>query len=217
MTSNQAEARIHIAIFPSVMALSRTKEIDNYLVTQIQGVYSKDLQQDSSTPQGKIFKSIYTAFRKIAKVDWKVEQSGKPLTFKEIVAELRSNNIPDVIIEKITFAMPTIKYNNNTLQNEPFYQEWSFKPYTFRKGLWNRLKAIDFPAKKLYEEYQKTKTDQLSNLSEVTRKRWRDTILMNAVHDELTNQEIRGIWQGVSFALILKESRGTFELMNIAQ
>ncbi len=217
MPSKQDELRLHIAIFPSVMALASSKEIEKYQVTRIKGVYSKDLQKDSTTPQGKIFRMIYTAFKKIAIVDWKVEQTGKPLTFKEITAEIKSNNIPDIMIEKITFAIPYTQFNNYTMENEKMAKAWTFKPYTFRKGLWNRLKATDFPAKKLYEEYQITKHELLEKLSDVTRKRWRDTILMNESHDELTNQEIRGIWQGVSFALILKESRGSFDLMDMGE
>ena len=216
MSSNQKPSRLHVAIFPSIITLNRTGA-GKHKVTKIRAHFSKALHRDLQKLEGSIFKQILTEFRKIAIVDWNVETTGQALTLEQIADEIKRNNIPDMVLDNITFTVPYLRYNGNTFKNETFHTEWTFKPYTFRKGVWNRLKAINFPAKKLYEEYVRIKRDLTENLSKVTRKRWRDTILMNQPHDELTNQEIRSIWQGEPFVLILKESRGRFDLMDMGE
>lgn len=214
---NQEPQRVHIAIFPSIMALSQAGAGD-WLISRIKGQYSAVLHKDTVQMKGTVFKEIYTSFQKMAKVDWVNEQSGHPLALKEIAAEATMNKIPDVIITKITVLVPWVQYNNNTLKNESFMLPWTFSPYTFRKGTWKRLKALDFPAKRLYEEYLIQKRELLESMSDVTKKRWRDTLLMNEPQKQLTNQEIRAIWSGQNkCVLLLKESRGNFDLMNIGE
>lgn len=212
----QEPFKVHVATFPSVMVLSKAGA-ENLLVTRISGQYSTVLHKETIPMKGTIFKYIYNSFQKMATVDWNNQKSGKALTIKQIVDEIRQNSIPDIILDKLTVLMPWTRFNNNTLKNEVMLQPWTFSPYTFRKGTWARLKAIDFPAKQLYEEYLQTKRGLLENMSESIRKRWRDSLLMNAPHDDMTNQEIRSMWMGVDYALILKESRGNFDLMNIGE
>ena len=216
MSSKQEPLKIHIAIFPSIMALVHAGAGD-WLVSRIKGQYSVVLHKDTAQMKGTVFKEIYTSFQKMAKVDWINETNGKPLTLREITEEAMVNKIPDVMITKITILIPWVQYDNNTLKNESFLLPWTFSPYTFRKGTWKRLKALDFPAKKLYEEYLIQKRELLETMSDVTKKRWRDTLLMNEPQKKLTNQEIRSIWSGNKCALILKEARGSFDLMNIGE
>jgi hypothetical protein len=216
---NQEQLTLHVAIFPSVAALIHSGA-EELKVTRIKARYSKTVHKDLSQLQGCIFKEVLTEFRKMVLVDWKVGKKvgqDKPLSLKEIFAQISLNSIPDIIIEKICFSVSYTQFNNYTLKNEDFCTEWSFEPYTFRKGFWDRLKAVNFPARKLYEEYIKQRNDLLKDLSETTRRRWRDTILTNAPHDELTNQEIRNLWGGVPYVIILKESRGNFELMDMGE
>jgi hypothetical protein len=208
---------LHVALFPSLSAIVMSDGGD-MLVTQIRGAYSKTLSKDQQVPKSKIIKNLLTNFNKFAIIDWKVEQTGKPIPLKEILRDLKLSGIPDIIIEKITFAISWTQYNNYTMQNEEIMKPWSFKPYTFRKGIWKRLKALEnFPAKRLYEKYRSAKEALVEDLDEATRKRWRDTILLNEPHPELDNGEIRSMWMGKKFALILKESRGHFDLMDIGE
>jgi len=217
MTSKQEPYRLHVAIFPSISAIAIGDGAD-MLISRIRGKYSKSLSTDAQMPQTKFARSIITKFEKFAEIDWKVEQIGKPVPLKEVLRDLKLNGIPDAIIQEITFLIPWVEYNNYTMQNETIMKEWKFNPYTFRKGIWKRLKALDnFPAKKLYEKYRNIKEMLVEDLDEITRKRWRDTILLNEPHPELENNEIRTMWIGKKFALILKESRGTFELMDIGE
>ena len=208
---------LHVALFPSISAIVMT-DGGEMSVTRIKATYSKTLSRDDQTPNSKIIKYLMTNFNKFATVDWRVDETGKPLQLKEILRDLKLNGIPDMIIEEITFAIPWVEYNNYTMQNENMMKPWTFKPYTFRKGIWKRLKALDnFPAKRLYEKYCSAKEALVEDLDEATRKRWRDTILLNEPHPELDNSEIRGMWMSKKFALILKESRGHFDLMDIGE
>ena len=209
--------RLHVAIFPSVSAIASSDGQD-MLVTRIRASYSKTLSKDKQAPQGKIVRYITTTFNKFAIADWKVEETGKPISLRQILKEFKLNAIPDMIIEAITFVIPFVEYSNYSMKNENVMKEWKFVPYTFRKGIWKRLKALDnFPAKKLYEKYCNTKETLVEDLDDATKKRWRDTILLNEPHPELDNAEIRSMWIGKKFALILKESRGNFELMDIGE
>jgi hypothetical protein len=55
------------------------------------------------------------------------------------------------------------------------------------------------------------------DLDKETKKRWRDTLLLNRPHEELENQEIRAFWQTKHYALLLKESKGKFTLMDLGE
>lgn len=219
MTSKQEPYKLHAAIFPSLAAITAT-DGESMLVTNIEGSYSKLLHTDFSQTKSKFIKQVANHLTKFFVISWKNEQSGDAVTAREILRDLKLNGVQDVILQKITFAIPWTQFNNSTLQNESFYEPWTFKPQTFRKGIWKRLKALDnYPGKELYEKYCRIKEDLAESLDQSTRKRWRDAILMNdpKEHANLDNAEFRSFWTGKRCALILKESRGKFDLMDLGE
>jgi len=214
--AKQEPFRIHVAIFPSIAALAKFGVAD-YRVTAIRAHFSKSLAKDLTQLKGGIFRQFLTEWRKIAIVDWNIGQTKQSYTVQTVLDEIKKNEIPDMVIDHIGLNRKWMRFDQYTLKNEEYEETWLFKPYTFRKGIWKRLKAINFPAKKLYEEYIKLRKEVTDACADSTKKRWRDTILMNDPHPNLTNEEIRRIWQNEGFVLILKEARGNFELMDMGE
>jgi len=217
MTSKQEPYSLHAAIFPSLAAISAV-EGDKMLVTFIDARYSKTIGSNTQRVQSQFIKRNLNRMEYMVEIRWNVEETGHPVTVKEILKDLKANGIPDAILKKITFAIPWTIYNNEKRQNENIHVSWSFRPQTFRKGIWKRLKALShYPGKELYEKYCQIKDELVEQIAQPTRKRWRDTILLNEPHPELDNAEFRSFWQGKRFALILKQSRGSFDLLDIGE
>jgi len=210
--------KLHVAIFPSLQAINLVGGGD-LLIKAIEGSFSRNIKGYMLPHKSKFVKTLYDKFYERAIIAWKASQdkNGLPVTVKEFLKDIAKDGIPDVMIKEVTFVVPYTTYDRYTMQNQTFYKEWTFRPYTFRKTVWERLKAKDFPSKQLYLKILEIKRNLKKELNPDTYKRWRDVLLFNEPHPELDNNDIRSIWMGRPFALLLKETRGKFELMDLGE
>lgn len=212
MSSRQEPNPIHIALFNSLRTIYDTGGKEEK-VTKIHGIYSKTVAKDTKIPKSRFINTYMVRNDLAAVVHWTGE--GEAVSVKTIIEELEEESIPDIAISKIDFCVPwteSVNYENKIVQHP-----WSFDTYTFRKGMWKRLKADIFPAQILYHKYTNIRQEILKDADNEVRKRWRDALLLNKPQRDLTNQEIRGMWSNKPYALILRESRGQFELMDLGE
>lgn len=214
-----SEARLHVAIFPSVRAIANMGG-GKMLFNRIEGRYSKNLVSTSQKVSSRFIQGHWQKIYKQAIISWNVEKdpTHRLATIQELLLDLEENEIIDMALKEITFVLPTIMYNNDTLQNENYYLQWTFRPYTFRPTVWRRLKASkNFPARNLYLQSLKKKRELQNESQRNVFKRWKDVLLVNdkEEHTNLENYEIRQLWMDKKFAMLLKETKGDFELMDL--
>ena len=209
--------KLHAAIFNSLRTLDILGASDVHVMA-LDGQFSRNLQTTTRKTRSRFIREDLVRMNEMCVVRWRTDALRTAATVRQILEVVyEKDGIPDVMLKKITFAMPWTKYNSYSDKNEDIWIEWVFNPYTFRKGVWKRLKAVAFPGQRLYERYAALRKEMSKNLSEETAKRWRDTLMMNKPNPKLDNQEIRQIWGNKPWALILKETRGSFDLMNVTE
>lgn len=213
----QEPYRLHAAIFNSLRTLDGLGA-NNELVLSVEGHYSRNLQSAQKKTGSPFIDSVMVNMTEMVQVRWHCDCVQNAVTVREILDNVYNiDGIPDVILQKITFAMPHTFYNSNNYRTEKSWLEWVFSPYTFRRGIWERLKATEFPGQKLYIRYTLLRKELSKTLDKETAKRWRDTLMMNRPNPSLDNDEIRGIWSNKQWALLLKETTGNFDLMNMSE
>jgi len=147
----------------------------------------------------------------LAAIRWK----GEAVSIGTIVEELEEEGIPDVALTQIDFCIPWTEFIN--YENKIVQLPWIFDTYTFRKGMWERLKADKFPSQQLYRKYTNIRREILKDADNEIRKRWRDALLLNKPQKNLTNEEIRSMWQNKDYAMLLRETHDGYELMNLLE
>lgn len=209
--------RLHAAIFNSLRTLDALGA-NNELIMGVEGHYSRNLQSTQKKTSSHFIKEVLVNMTELVHVRWKCDCVNECVTVRELLDNIYNHDgVPDLILKKITFAIPYTYYSNYAMKNEKSYLTWTFFPYTFRKGLWERLKAIEFPGQKLYARFVLLRKEMSKSMDRETAKRWRDTLMMNKPNPKLDNQEIRNVWGDRRWALLLKETRGNFDLMNMSE
>lgn len=212
--------RLHVALYPSLKALD-IAGMGELKVKMLRGNFSKNVGVVEVKPHSRFVLSTFIKQVKTALIYWSAskDKDARSLpTIHDIVLDLEKEGIPDCLLNELSIIRETVEFNNYTLQNEVKPREWRFSTMTFRPLMWSRLKATDFPGKKIYEKWLATKRKLKDKLGREVFKRWKDAILMNdpQLNRDLENYEIRALWIGYP-VLILKESRGTFSLMDIGE
>ena len=223
-----SEETLHVAIFPSLQVIN-VLDGGNMLVTDIEGSFSRNVYSKFVEPHSRFIATFLNKFYERAIISWRADKDkdGKPVTVKVILDDLAKDGVTDVALKRITFVIPYMTYDNYTMENRLKYVPWTFRPFTFRPLVWERLKASTFPCKELYRKWisekrafikdkSKDEVQIKSKIKEII-KRWRDVILFNEPHPELDDADIFSMWQGRKFAVILKESRGKFDLMDLGE
>jgi len=210
--------KLHVAIFPSLQVINAAQGSD-MLITRIEGSFSRNLYSRFIEPHSKFVVTFLNKLYERAIISWRADKDkdGKPVTVKDMLKDLAKDGIIDVAINNITFTIPYVAHDNYTMKNQQFWKEWTFRPYTFRPKVWHRLKAEKFPCKELYHRWITTKREYKNTMKVDIFKRWKDVILFNEPHPELDNDDIRSFWLGRKFAIILKETRGKFDLMDLGE
>jgi hypothetical protein len=128
-----SEFRTHVAILPSLRAIAVAGGSD-IKITNIEGHFSLCTLTQKLQPNGQFLSHLLSSVNLLAQVRWQVAKTGHPLTAPEILADLAKDNIPDIILRKITFAIPYVRYDNCLLKNETFWMEWVFHPKLLLNG-----------------------------------------------------------------------------------
>jgi len=212
MSSKTEPLRLHVALFNSLRTIKEGgggKE----RVTALRGSFSQSVYNRELPVKSRFVRELFSSLSEVASVRW----IGEATTIDEVLEDLERDGVPDLSIENIEFAVPWTEWNQNTLRNEMTWLSWRFFPYTFRRGIWERLKAEVFPSQATYQRFKEARKEIGENVNESTRKRWRDALLLNQPKRDLSNQEIRQIWSAKPYALLLKESRGDFSLMDLGE
>lgn len=213
----QKPYRLHAAAFNSlrtIQALGGGSEI----VVMLKGGFSRTIKTAQQKRKSEFIKTILNRVGEEVTVDWHAKGWINAKTVDEILMSVyKKDGIPDVLLRQITFAIAWIQYSDYTMKNETMHTEWAFNPFNFKPGVWKSLKASDYPGKRLYDKYVAVRNELRSTLDDETKKRWRDTLLMNKPHKAFSNQEVRQIWTHKPWVLVLKETRGKFELMDLGE
>jgi hypothetical protein len=219
MLSKTAPTRLHVAIFPSVRAIANAGGKDMQF-NHIEGRFSRNLFGKRQMVTSRFIKVLFSKMYEQAIISWKVEEDGKLATIGELLQDLAKNNIIDMAIKEITFVIASTQYNNYSMKNESIQYQWTFHPFTFRPTVWKRLKASkNFPGRNLYLQSIEVKRNLKKETNQDVFKRWKDVILLNDKdeHSNLENYEIRNLWMDKKFALLIRETQGEFELMDIGE
>lgn len=187
------------------------------ILGHIKGGFSRNLWTRATTPKSRFLQPILNKLGESILIDWKMTGLKDAPTVDSFLKDISKDGIPDIFLSEITFEIPWTQYNTYTMHNEDTWIDWNFTPYNFKPGVWQALKAELFPAKALFNQFKTIRKELVKDLDEQTKKRWRDTLLLNKPHDELENQEIRVFWQNKAYALLLKEAKGTFSLMDLGE
>jgi hypothetical protein len=213
-----SETKLHVAICPSLRVIEAAGG-GNMLIRDIQANFTRNIYARTLNPRSKYVCSLFDKLVEAAMISWSVERDkdGKPVTVSELLKDLSKDGIPDITLNRITFLVQYKTYDHYTMQNVVRLQPWTFRPLTFRPLVWRRLKAENFPCKAIYKKWLELKRQYKVELGSDIYKRWKDTILFNEPNPLMDNDDIKSIWLGRKFALILKEHRGQFELMDLGE
>ena len=221
MTSKIPASPLHVAIFPSL----RTIQVmggGEESVRHIKGSWSKSPEPHPIPPVSEFVERHIIGQRETYYIN--ASHEGKPKwTINYIIESIEQETgyitpLYDVNLSELTLCIPYTFYSEYTFKNEDTWLDWQFRPYNFKPGTFERLKAEQWPAKELYKAFSETRQEIGKTLDNRIRKRWRDTLLMNVTpHESLGAQDIRNIWSTKPWALILKERRGDFDLMDLGE
>lgn len=208
--------RLHVATFKNLRVIQLLGG-GNALIAKLKGSYSKALHAHTIQPRCRFIKAILDSTSKRFMVVWDGNQGS--ITVDDFLKEIEQDGLDDVIISEMTVAKPTQRFVESSLRSEDVHLPWSFFSLSERPGQWMRLKADIYPSQQLFYDIKAIKKEIQKNLDPETAKRWRDGILINDPHEHenYDNYEIRQMWQGVRWALILKETQGHFGLMDLGE
>lgn len=208
--------RLHVATFKNLRVIQLLGG-GSALIAKLKGSYSKALHTDAIKPRSRLIDTILHATSERHLAVWDGNQG--TITVDNFLKDIEKDGLDDIVISEMTIAKPTQRFVESTLQNEDMYLPWSFLSLSERPGQWLRLKADIYPSQQLFHDIKKTKKDIQKKLDPEIAKRWRDGILINDPHEHenYDNYEIRQMWQGVRWALILKETQGHFGLMDLGE
>lgn len=213
MSSKTAPARIHVAMLNSLRAIEMLGG-GKLKVSAIRGKFSRNVATVRAT-EGMLHR-YYQRLGEMYSIRWKADGGANWLTVSQILRQLEEQGCPDVFIESITIELPWVKYSEHTLENQETWVPFVFHPHPFKPSVWNRLKGR-MPSFVLYARIKEIRKILGADLDNETRKRWRDVLLINYPHESLSNQEIRQIWAKEPCCILLKESKGKFTLMEVAE
>lgn len=207
-----SKLKLHVAIFNSLRTLYESGAKKEQ-VTSLYGTFSKTISQAPLAHKSRFIQTYVEGLNRRAAVYYK----GPAIQLAEIVESIERDGILEAAITDIDIVIPWTQWSDYALENVELPEPWSFHTYTFRHTIWERLKADVFPGQSLYQIYKDTRKNFGESVDDEVRRRWRDAILMNKPKPHLMNQEIRQMWQNKPYALILTESRGQFELMDLGE
>ena len=213
MNSNQTPKRYHIALLNSLRAIYMMGGA-KLKVTAIAGQFSKTVFSDKLPFKSKFANYYIQRLDKMYTVQWKAQGDGYAKEVEEIIQQTEMDLIPDIFLKSLTIIKPYSRFDTTEMETKPDFAQFVFYPHPFKKGVFKRLKGR-MPSQSLYKKMKEMR--KRSDLDKETKKRWRDILLLNRPPQNLSNQEIINIWHNELAALILKESKGNFELMEIAE
>jgi len=213
MSSKTLPARLHVAMLNSLRAIEMMGGHD-LLLTQIDARYSKTIGKAQHIPCQ--MDSLYQIDRldKMFQYNWKAKGNKDAQRVSNILQELAKDGCPDMFIKTMTVILPWTRYEPYTLENREIFIPFIFHPHPFKPSVFNRLKGR-MPSFQLYSRMKEIRRILSADLDEETKKRWRDILLVNYPHESLTNQEIRQMWTNKGCCMLLKESKGSFTLMEV--
>lgn len=213
MSSKQTPKRYHIALLNSLRAIY-TMGGAKLKVTAIHGQFSKTVFSEPLPFKSEFANYHIQRLNKMYTVQWKAKGDGYAKEIEEIIRQTEMDAISDIFLKSLTIIKPYSSFDTNEMKTKPDFAQFVFYPHPFKKGVFKRLKGR-MPSQSLYKKMMEMR--KLSDLDKETKKRWRDVLLLNRPHKNLSNQEIINIWHNEPSVLILKESKGNFELMEIAE
>lgn len=215
MNSNTPPRRTHVAMLNSLRAIDMMGGND-LKVTDIRGQFSRTTFTQKLPMTSQFAQSHIQRLNEIYFLGWKAKGDSYAKTIGEIVTEIEKDNIPEIFLKSLTVIMPWSSYNDYTLEKTDGYIPFIFHPHPFKPNTWKRLKST-MPSLSLWSRMKELRKILSVDLDEETKKRWRDILLINYPRQTLTNQEIVNIWHTIPCAMLLKESKGNFSLMEVAE
>ena len=213
MNSKQIPRQHHIALLNSIDAINLMGG-ENLKVTRIDGQFSKTVFSEPLPYRSEFADYYMQRLDKMYILSWKAKGDAYAKSIGEIVEQTRLDGIPDVFLKRLTIIQPYNEFDELTHETVNCFSQFDFHPHPFKRGVFKRLKSR-MPSQKIYEKMVEMRNRE--DLDEATKKRWRGVLLLNTPPKNLSNQELYNIWHNEPAALILKESRGRFELMEIAE
>lgn len=207
--------KVHVAMLNSLQSIYLMGG-GSLKITRIGGHFSKTLfnQQMPITSQiGRIhmqkLDEMYTA-------RWKAKGYNYAITIEEAVKQLEKEGISDLFLNSLSIIIPYTRTDESTLENIEGYVQFNFKPHPFKPSTFKRLKG-QMPSYQLYAKMKELREELSQELTDATRKRWRDILLVNDPIPYLSKDEVIGIWHDIPCAFLLRENSGTFTLMELGE
>lgn len=213
MSSKQTPKRYHVALLSSLRAIYMMGG-EHFKVNAITGRFSKTVFADKLPFRSEFANYYMQRLDRQYLVRWKAQGDGYARTVKNIIEQTELDGIPDVFISELTLIKPYSRFDVATQETVDYNVPFIFTPHPFKKGLFKRLKGR-MPSYELYKKMVEMRNE--ADLDEETRKRWRGILLLNTPVEMLSNQEIVSLWFNESAALLLKETKGKFELMEVSE
>lgn len=183
-------------------------------VAQIEGQFSRNLSTQRSIVHSQFLHDHVQSFNEMYSVSWKAKGDKENKSISDILKSLEKEGCPDVFLKSITLNKPWVLYDQTLLENRQVFVPFIFHAHPFKPSVFARLKGR-MPSFPLYSRMREIRKILSTELDDETKKRWRDILLINYPHESLTNQDVCQIWQHDSCCILLKESRGKFDLMEI--
>lgn len=188
----------------------------NVKVIGIDGQFSRNINTQRLSFASRFLKDHINSLVEMYPIHWKANGDREAVTVSQILKELEKDGCPDVFLKTLTIIIPWTIFSEYTMKNKQINYVFTFHPHTFRPSMWSRLKSR-IPSFPLFVRLKELRKLLSSELDDETKKRWRDTLLINYPHESLSNQEIRQIFANQPWCILLKESRGRFTLMEISE
>ena len=183
-------------------------------VLAITGQYSRAISSNRIESACCLVNDHLQTLTELYSINWKAQGDQESQTIEAILKLLEIEGCPDLFLKSITVLKPWTIYDTNLLQDRQTNIPFIFHPHPFKPSVFERLKGR-MPSFPLYSRMKEIRKNLSVDLDEETKKRWRDILLINYPHKSLTNEEIRNIWKADPSVILLKESKGKFDFMEI--
>jgi len=183
-------------------------------VTQLQGQFSRNLEMQRIEPQSMFVRDHWHTLTEMYSISWKAKGDDYGKTVAEILKDAEEDGCPDIILKSLVILRPYQMYDATNLKNVDINVPFTFHPHPFKPSVFQRLKSST-PSLSLYSRIKELRRIHSAELDDVTKKRWRDILLINDPHETWSNEDIRAMWSTPSYRLLLRETKGSFSLMEV--
>jgi len=189
----------------------------NLKLTRLEGQFSRNLDIQHREVTSPFLRDHMVKLSEYFPLRLKAEADKDAKTVSQILKSVEEDGCPDVFITSAVALRPYSVYDQAKFKNRKINIPFIFHTHPFSPSVWKRLKSKTFPSFGTYLRLKEIIKNLSEDLDEDTKKRFRGNLLLNYPHQELSNQDIRAMWQNEPYAILFKERKGKFDLMEIEE